>query len=175
MRGTFDALRDSVGFVAAALLLVGAGRFASGAVADVAGDKLPFLRSLGTEGSERDPRYLFRPVDSLSGLDGGVPESEVPPELRQLIHNFNTGGSAGKSGESAQEKKPGRSTATLIITVGPERAEVFVNGVPVGRTPYVGDLQCARGNIVRVAVLPPKGTPIEREAVCRSGTITIDH
>ncbi len=106
----------------------------------------------------------------MSALDGGVAESEIPPELRKLM------GQKGEDSGKGGKKKPGRAMASLIVNVGPERSEVFVNGVPVGRTPYLGDLQCARGNKVKVDILPPnKGKPLTRTVECRSGVLTIDY
>ena len=155
--------------------MVAAGRFAGGVVMDAAGENLQFLRRLQGKDDEAKPSLRLRPIDSLSALDGGVAESEIPPELRKLmdgINNDETGATTGP--DKTKTTTTGHSTATLIVSVGPQRSEVFVNGVPVGRTPYVGDLQCAKGKKVRVDILALKGTPLRRDVECRSGTITID-
>ena len=175
LRSGFDAFRGWVSFAAATLLMVAAGRFAAGVVMDAAGDNFQFLRTLQGEDEDAEPTLRLRPIDSLSALDGGVAESEIPPELRKLMDGINNDPTGATTGKDKKKKKKGRSTATLIVSVGPQRSEVFVNGVPVGRTPYVGDLQCAKGKKVRVDILAPKGTPLRRDVECRSGTITIDY
>lgn len=60
---------------------------------------------------------------------------------------------------------------TLVITLGPERSEVFVNGVRLGQSPYVGDWTCRRDEPLRIEVLPPRGAPLQVERPCAPGTV----
>jgi hypothetical protein len=62
---------------------------------------------------------------------------------------------------------------TLVITLGPERSEVFVNGVAIGQSPYVGDWTCRRDEPLRIDVLPPRGTPLHVERPCSPGTVRV--
>ncbi|HMJ14014.1 MAG TPA: hypothetical protein VK524_21500 [Polyangiaceae bacterium] len=59
----------------------------------------------------------------------------------------------------------------LVITLGPERSEVRVNGVQIGQSPYVGDWTCRRDETLRIDVLPRRGAPIRVERVCLPGTV----
>jgi hypothetical protein len=60
---------------------------------------------------------------------------------------------------------------TLVVTLGPERSEVWVNGVRVGQSPYVGDWTCRRDEPLRIEVLPPRGAPLHVERACTPGTV----
>jgi hypothetical protein len=62
---------------------------------------------------------------------------------------------------------------TLVIALGPERSEVFVNGVAVGQSPYVGDWTCRRDEPLRIDVLPPRGAPLHAERPCSPGTVRV--
>ena len=62
---------------------------------------------------------------------------------------------------------------TLVISLGPERSEVFVNGVAVGQSPYVGDWTCRRDEPLRIDVLPPRGAPLHVERPCSPGTVRV--
>ncbi len=62
---------------------------------------------------------------------------------------------------------------TLVITLGPERSEVFVNGVAIGQSPYVGDWTCRRDEPLSIDVLPPRGAPLHVERPCSPGTVRV--
>jgi hypothetical protein len=70
-------------------------------------------------------------------------------------------------------KKP--ELRRLLVDLGPERSEVFIDGHLVGRTPYVGQASCIEGAQLRIEVLPPSGAPITRKAECRGSTIVAAH
>lgn len=54
----------------------------------------------------------------------------------------------------------------LLIDLGPPRSEVFVDGRPVGRTPFVGQVRCSPGREIRIQVVPARGLPLEERRVC---------
>lgn len=61
----------------------------------------------------------------------------------------------------------------LVVTGGADRSELRVDGVKVGQTPYVGEVTCRAGEVVRLDLLPPKGLPSSHERKCIPGTIKI--
>lgn len=61
----------------------------------------------------------------------------------------------------------------LVVTVGPDRSELRVDGVRVGHTPYVGEITCKAGESVKLDVLPPKGNPSSFERSCVPGTLRV--
>ena len=61
----------------------------------------------------------------------------------------------------------------LSIQVGPPRSELRVDGLLVGRTPYVGQIACERGRTVKIDLLPPKGMPKHYEIFCLDGEMRL--
>ena len=61
----------------------------------------------------------------------------------------------------------------LSVLAGPERSEVFVNGSPLGLTPYLGDLSCKQGEPLRIEVVPAHQGLISRSAICEGRTLLI--
>jgi len=61
----------------------------------------------------------------------------------------------------------------LSVLAGPERSEVFVNGSPLGLTPYLGDLSCKQGEPLRIEVVPAHQGLIRRSAICEGRTLFI--
>ena len=78
---------------------------------------------------------------------------------------------------TADDFKPVERTARrrhkVVVDFGPDRSEVFLAGKKVGKVPYVGEFDCAEGDIVQVEVLPPSGMPLERTFTCSSGTLLL--
>lgn len=85
------------------------------------------------------------------------------------------------SSAPAPPPKPTGPTATLgaplrlslVVTAEQERSEVLVDGVQVGQTPYLGEVSCKAGELVRIQLLPPKGPPSSFERRCAPGTLRI--
>ena len=61
----------------------------------------------------------------------------------------------------------------LSIQVGAPRSELRVDGVLVGRTPYVGQISCQLGRTVKIDLLPPKGMPKEYRIPCLPGEMRL--
>jgi len=57
----------------------------------------------------------------------------------------------------------------LSVQAGPARSELRVDGLLVGRTPYVGQIGCEGGKTVKIDLLPPKGMPKHYEVPCLEG------
>lgn len=62
---------------------------------------------------------------------------------------------------------------TAMITLQPDQSEIFVDDTRVGRTPYMGNVECEVGGRVHVKVVPPKGKPIELDRACDSKDLEI--
>lgn len=66
---------------------------------------------------------------------------------------------------------------TAMITLPPDQTEIFIDDARVGRTPYMGDVECEAGKRVRVKLVPPKGAPsastIELDRACDSKDLEI--
>lgn len=61
----------------------------------------------------------------------------------------------------------------LSVQAGPARSEVRVDGLLVGRTPYVGQIGCERGKTVRIDLLPPTGMPRHYQIPCLEGEMNL--
>jgi hypothetical protein len=68
---------------------------------------------------------------------------------------------------------PAAVRVPLIVTVGPDRSELYVDGVQVGRVPFVGEVSCRGGERVVIEVVPPKGKPSRYEALCGAGAVRL--
>lgn len=62
---------------------------------------------------------------------------------------------------------------TLSISAGVNRSEVYINGSKRGNTPFLGDVSCKTGEPLKIQVMPEKGTILNFERTCRSGTMSI--
>jgi hypothetical protein len=64
--------------------------------------------------------------------------------------------------------------AQLMVNVGTERAEVFVDGAKVGSSPYLGTISCRKGAKLDIEVVITKGVVYGYERTCEAGTIRVD-
>lgn len=64
-------------------------------------------------------------------------------------------------------------TSYLSVQAGPARSELRVNGTLLGKTPFLGQVSCERGEAVKVDVLPPKGLPRHYEIPCLPGEMRL--
>lgn len=62
---------------------------------------------------------------------------------------------------------------TAMITLPPDQSEIFIDGARIGRTPYMGDVECEAGKRVRVKLVPPKGPTVELDRSCDSKDLEI--
>ena len=62
----------------------------------------------------------------------------------------------------------------LMISVGDDRAEVYVNGQLLGRSPYVGDFSCKPGEPLRIEVVPEKRVIKRFTRTCQGDAVRID-
>ncbi len=70
---------------------------------------------------------------------------------------------------------PGETVrAQLMVNVGTERAEVFVDGAKVGSSPYLGTISCRKGAKLDIEVVITKVVVYGYERTCEAGTIRVD-
>lgn len=77
---------------------------------------------------------------------------------------------------SGGEPRPGKGKVvrvTAMITLAPDQSEIFIDDARVGRTPYMGDVECEIGKRVRVKLVPPKGATVEFDRACDSKDLEI--
>jgi hypothetical protein len=121
--------------------------------------------------SEATPDESNPTRSPLTNLAEGVnhPDNPHRPDLKQLNEKFQTAPDVDTL-KSDPSPAPIRARR-LLVDVGPERSEVYVQGRLVGHTPYVGQVSCAEGQPIKIDILPPEGAPAVRSAVCRGDTI----
>lgn len=92
------------------------------------------------------------PVASASSSEPVGRGTERPPAI---THDTPPVGAKGKI-----------VRVTAMITLPPDQSEIFIDDMRVGKTPYMGDVQCELGGRVRVKLVPPKGAPVELQRNC---------
>lgn len=110
---------------------------------------------------------LFAMRERAPTLDGAA----APPPPRSASPTATTAPVPTPAG--TQVKSGAALRVSLVVTGGPDRSELRVDGVKVGSTPYVGEVTCKAGENVRLELLPPKGLPIAHERKCLPGTIRV--
>jgi hypothetical protein len=136
------------GLAVATLVLAGRG-LALGIAAATPEEAIP-RGSLGRASSSKDPE---------NPLDLSQAGSKLSFEDIQKLGGNNELGRSSKT-------KPELQIRSVVVDFGPARSEVFINGGPVGRTPYAGQVSCRLGDTFRVDVVPPKGLPIHKDMRC---------
>jgi hypothetical protein len=61
---------------------------------------------------------------------------------------------------------------SLVITEG-ARSEIRIDGNYVGKSPYIGDWSCRRGERIRIDLLPARGVPRRFTTTCQDGTVRV--
>lgn len=82
-------------------------------------------------------------------------------------------GSSGLGGGPSAVAPGASLRIPLIVTAGPERSTVIVNGAVVGQSPYLGEVSCKSGETVTVELVPERGLPVVRHRRCSPGTLRI--
>lgn len=109
--------------------------------------------------------------DLGAGLTRRLNKSQHRPDLAEL--KDAAGGDMAPSELAKESQRHATTLRRLLVDVGAERSDVYVNGRNVGRVPYVGQITCNEGSKVTIQVLPPSGAPLTREATCRGTTILV--
>lgn len=77
-------------------------------------------------------------------------------------------------GSAADSKADAERRVYLVVSAGPERSELYVNGVFRGHSPFVGEIQCKPGQPVIVELVPEKKAPLRFERRCVGGTVRVE-
>jgi hypothetical protein len=62
----------------------------------------------------------------------------------------------------------------VVVTRGPDRAEVRVNDGVLGNVPYIGETSCRVGQPLVIELVPPKGPPERIERTCQAGVLRVE-
>jgi len=63
---------------------------------------------------------------------------------------------------------------TMMVSIGPDQSDVFVDDALVGQTPFIGDIQCRAKQDVAVRIVPRKGSPLAASRPCKPGVMRVD-
>ena len=138
---------------AAVLLVLVAGRFAVSALTAAIRDHAPALPAL-----DQTPR-------------SSSPAARLRARSDALLDLAASGGDdAGPAKDAAGE--PLR--VPLLVGGETPRSEVYVNGTLVGNSPFIGEVSCRAGEILRIAIVPPAGVPSEHRRQCVQGELRVE-
>ena len=118
------------------------------------------LRELETEAPQHSPPVPF----GLEAL-----QTRLAPSIPSDLLRDHVSGVAGTG-----NRPPPRTRVYLVVNVGPDRSELLINGVTQGHTPYVGEMGCQAGTVLRITVVPRSGMPKHFERDCDRHEIRID-
>jgi len=62
----------------------------------------------------------------------------------------------------------------VVVTRGPDRAEVRINGGVLGNSPFVGETSCRVGEALVVELVPVRGQAQRFDRKCEAGVLRID-
>lgn len=84
-------------------------------------------------------------------------------------------GAASGDRPSRPPAKPGTPIQVqLLVNVGNERSELYIDGVKIGSSPFLGTISCDAGKKLAIEVLITKGVVYSYERTCEPGTIRVD-
>lgn len=115
-------------------------------------------------------RFAFVAVDAAFATEDRPPAPAVQPA------------SSGRQRVPSSAEPPRVASAApgapiqvqLLVNVGTERAEVFVDGSKVGSSPFVGTISCKAGAKVDIEVVITKGVVYGYERTCEPGPMRVD-
>jgi hypothetical protein len=134
---------------------------------------------LGAATAADSPRSQPAPYADLPLLGpASMPKSGLAmatPEAISSAIAAAVGSATSVSSSSDKPVSPPREIINSFLSVqaGVPRSELRVNGSLVGKTPFLGQISCERGQTVRLDVLPPKGVPSHYEIPCLAGEMRL--
>jgi len=120
--------------------------------------EMPSPHPSGEPGASQPSPFAASPGDRAEGRAGFAARA-VP---------------AGSSAGSAPAPGGRSFRISLVVSAGPPRSEVYVNGQLVGHTPFLGDMACKAALPIRIEIVPEQGAPLTYLRECRGGTIEIE-
>jgi hypothetical protein len=146
IRETVGRAADVARFIAFGMLAVCGGRFAATGIA------YAVERSAGPAPASASAKPNLPPPVVSRPMQSAKPVATKPPI---------------KAGTSLR--------LSLMVRAEPDRSEVLVDGVNLGKSPYVGEVTCKAGEKIEIQMIPPKGLPRRFERMCEPGaTLRID-
>lgn len=109
-------------------------------------------------------------------------EEDQKPETASAAPAPTTSSRGRPPGASQSGDRPSRPPAPpgapiqvqLLVNVGNERSELYIDGVKIGSSPYLGTISCDAGKKLAIEVLITKGVVYSYERTCEPGTIRVD-
>lgn len=96
-----------------------------------------------------------------------LPAAPLPSELLQEAMS-------PPASASAAPPRPKPLRVYVALNQKLERTEIRLNGVVLGHSPYVGEIDCMSGESLEFVLIPPKGPPRRSVHVCDRTEILID-
>jgi len=111
------------------------------------------------------------PLVALPTASGRSTPNDRQERLLDLARAEDDAGATprGSTGAAAHLIRP-----QLYVNMGPERSTVYVNGVSVGQTPFIGEVTCRSGDPVKVDVDPPAGAPMRFTGRCQGTVLRVE-
>jgi len=104
------------------------------------------------------------------GASGPVPVVSSAPAGPQSAQPIGSG-----SARLASAAPLGKAIrVTVSVSVGPDRADVYVDGSRLGQVPYVGNTSCRVGEMIDVEVAPKTGKRLKLSKPCEPGTVVFE-
>ncbi len=115
---------------------------------------------------------------AVVAVGGVMAESDVPPQAAPAssASGATSATSARGRGQPMGSSAPAGTPiqAQLLVNVGTDRSEVYVDGSKLGSSPYVGTISCVAGSKVQIEVVITKGVVYAYERTCEPGMIRVD-
>jgi len=113
-------------------------------------------------------------LPDLIRADGG--DLALPSAVVSLLGTSLPSQPEASSAPSARTTPtPSPDDLTLLVTIadGQKRSQILVDGAPVGRAPYLGQLVCRRGTTLTVALVRDDGTTTRHHRLCTGSSLEI--
>ncbi|NUO52541.1 MAG: hypothetical protein HOV80_27150 [Polyangiaceae bacterium] len=119
-------------------------------------------------------RFAFVAVDAALAMEAPptAPAAQPASSGRQRAPSSAEPPRAASAAPAAAPGAP--IQVQLLVNVGNERAEVFVDGNKVGSSPFVGTISCKSGAKVEIEVVITKGVVYGYERTCEPGPMRVD-
>jgi len=134
-------------------------RLSAATVAALAAGRFAFVAAVAALAIEEQPTAPA--AQPASSGRQRTPSSAEPP-------------SAASAAPAATAAPGAPIQVQLLVNVGNERAEVFVDGSKVGSSPFVGTISCKAGAKVDIEVVITKGVVYGYERTCQPGPMRVD-
>lgn len=116
-------------------------------------------------------RFAFVAVTAAMAAEEDAP-TDAPVQPASSARHRTPSSAAPSPVASAPPGAPIK--VQLMVNVGTERGEVYVDGAKVGSSPFLGTISCNAGAKVDIEVMITKGVVYGYERTCQPGTMRVD-